>query len=128
MCSRCSHKKLNTEFYRDASKPDGLQVLPNALPHATRRLMKVIGPVSVRCLYLALADCLCLGSTPAVALMCGRHLCPNKLSCPQTYCKKCLCDKHKETRKRRRSQAEHELLTGAIAFTDGAQVAVSGAS
>ena len=38
VCSRCSHKKLNTEFYRDASKPDGLQVLPNALPHATCRL------------------------------------------------------------------------------------------
>ena len=38
VCSRCSHKKLNTEFYRDASKPDGLQVLPHALPHTACRL------------------------------------------------------------------------------------------
>ena len=41
VCSRCSHKKLNTEFYRDASKPDGLQVLPHALPHAACRLYEI---------------------------------------------------------------------------------------
>ena len=51
VCSRCSHKKLNTEFYRDASKPDGLQVLPHALPHAD--CMVMMGPVSTRHL-----DCL----------------------------------------------------------------------
>ena len=26
LCSRCTTNKHNSEFYRDASKPDGLQV------------------------------------------------------------------------------------------------------
>lgn len=26
LCSRCNTSKHNSEFYRDASKPDGLQV------------------------------------------------------------------------------------------------------
>jgi hypothetical protein len=26
LCSRCNTNKHNSEFYRDASKPDGLQV------------------------------------------------------------------------------------------------------
>ena len=46
VCSRCSHKKLNTEFYKDASKPDGLQVLPDALLHAADRLLDMIRPIS----------------------------------------------------------------------------------
>ena len=48
VCSRCSHKKLNTEFYRDASKPDGLQVLPDVPPHAARESLEMIGPLSMR--------------------------------------------------------------------------------
>ena len=38
----------------------------------------------------------------------------------QTYCKRCLCDKHKELRqKKKRQKTGHEELAGGVAFADG---------
>jgi len=43
----------------------------------------------------------------------------------QTYCKRCLCDKHKDTRKRKRKSGP-ENLAGCVAFADGEHVPISG--
>ena len=42
----------------------------------------------------------------------------------QTYCKRCLCDKHKESRqKKKRQKTGHEELAGTVAFAEDVRAA-----